>query len=98
MRDLQHEIGSRSSVLQPDGYILSGHVIVRDVHVRDVHVISSQTYVIVEDGMDDGNHLHVCRHCGNVMATSSRSGPRECFNCEGEVFSQYLSIPERSAE
>lgn len=93
MRDLQHEIGSRSSVLQPDGYILSDHVI-----VRDVHVISFQIYMIVEDRMGDRNHLHVCRHCGNVMATSSRSSPRECFNCEGEVFSQYLSIPELSAE
>ena len=46
--------------------------------------------------MGDRNHLHVCRHCGNVMATSSTTGPRECFNCDESEFSQYLSLPDSS--
>ncbi len=49
--------------------------------------------------MEDRNHLHVCRHCGNVMATSSaETGPRKCFNCEEEEFSLYLSLPEVPVE
>ncbi len=28
------------------------------------------------------------------MATSSRTGPRECFNCEESNFSRYMSITE----
>ena len=44
--------------------------------------------------MGDRNHLHVCRHCGNVMATSTTTGPRKCFNCDEAEFSQYLSIPD----
>lgn len=47
--------------------------------------------------MGDKNHLHVCQHCGNVMATSSATGPQKCFNCGGEGFSQYISIPDQTA-
>lgn len=48
--------------------------------------------------MGDRNNLHVCRHCGNVVATSSTTGPQKCFNCEGEVFSRYIGIPEPSTD
>lgn len=44
--------------------------------------------------MGDGSHLHVCRHCGNVMATSSDAPPRECFDCEESNFSPYLVVPQ----
>jgi molybdopterin converting factor small subunit len=44
--------------------------------------------------MADRNHLHVCRHCGNVMATSSNTGPRACPICESEQFSLFLVLPE----
>lgn len=48
--------------------------------------------------MGDKNHLHVCRHCGNVVGTSTLKGPRECFNCEGQEFSHYMSIPQSSPD
>jgi predicted nucleic acid-binding Zn-ribbon protein len=48
--------------------------------------------------MADRNHLHVCRHCGNVVATSSTTGPKSCFNCEGEDFSRYISLPEQAPD
>jgi hypothetical protein len=44
--------------------------------------------------MGDRNFLHVCPHCGNVMAASSLTGPRECFNCEGETVSGYTRVME----
>jgi predicted nucleic acid-binding Zn-ribbon protein len=44
--------------------------------------------------MGDRNHLHVCRHCGNVVATGSPTGPQKCFNCGGTDFSQFISIPQ----
>jgi hypothetical protein len=42
--------------------------------------------------MGDRNFLHVCRHCGNVKASSSPTGPRVCFNCESENFSSYSRV------
>ncbi len=48
--------------------------------------------------MGDKNNLHVCRHCGNVVATSSTTGPQKCFNCEGVSFSQYINIIENSVD
>ncbi|MFB6079648.1 MAG: hypothetical protein ABEJ81_01410 [Haloferacaceae archaeon] len=44
--------------------------------------------------MGDRNHLHVCRHCGNVMATASETPPKECFNCTERNFSSFLVVPE----
>lgn len=44
--------------------------------------------------MGDRNHLHVCRDCGNVVATSSATGPATCFNCSADNFSLFLILPE----
>jgi hypothetical protein len=52
-------------------------------------------YVIRVNEMGDRNFLHVCRHCGNVMASSSPTGPRACVYCESANFSRYLGSPER---
>lgn len=48
--------------------------------------------------MGDKNHLHVCRHCGNVVATSTTTAPEECFNCGEGDFSRYLTIPELAGD
>lgn len=39
--------------------------------------------------MANRNHLHVCRHCGIVHATSSSKGPRKCMVCDEANFSEY---------
>ncbi|WP_144903218.1 hypothetical protein [Halobellus captivus] len=39
--------------------------------------------------MGDRNHLHVCRHCGLVHATSSSTAPESCTVCKALTFSQY---------
>lgn len=48
--------------------------------------------------MGDRNHLHVCRNCGNVMATSSKAHPRTCTDCGEDNFSLFLILPETVLE